>query len=69
MRMTQGQSTKPHNTHKMNAQEIMNEVKQIEIAIEHFEKLIELQGRITNARDEDHLTNLKRVKREYLNMI
>ena len=36
-----------------------SEIKKIDDAISHFEKKIASQGRITNARDEEHLEKLK----------
>jgi len=38
-----------------------DERQEILSAIAHFEEKIKLQGIITNARDEDHLANLKQL--------
>ena len=40
------------------------EIKALQDAIKHFERKIEKQGRITDARDEEHLQRLKELKKE-----
>ena len=51
-----------------NANESMNEgdmeLKKLEDAIKMFQKKIEKQGRVTNARDEDHLKNLIKIYKQ-----
>ena len=42
----------------MSKQEIIN-------AIKHFEQKIKSQGMITDARDEEHLTQLKELLKEF----
>ena len=41
------------------------EIKELEEAIKHFEDKIKKQGRITNARDEEHLSRLKELRKSY----
>ena len=40
------------------------ELKKLEDAIKMFQKKIEKQGRVTNARDEDHLKNLIKIYKQ-----
>ena len=51
-----------------NANESINEggmeLKKLEDAIKMFQKKIEKQGRVTNARDEDHLKNLIKIYKQ-----
>ena len=48
--------------HKLN--EASMELKKLETAIEMFQNKIKKQGRVTNARDEEHLKNLIKVYKE-----
>jgi ribosomal protein S21 len=40
------------------------ELKKLEDAIKMFQKKIKKQGRVTNARDEDHLENLIKIYKQ-----
>lgn len=40
------------------------DIKALQDAIKHFEHKIEKQGRITNARDAEHLQRLKQLKKQ-----
>ena len=53
-------SSLPINDEDLSYDDDINEIelKKLKDAIKMFQKKIEKQGRVTNARDEDHLSNL-----------
>ena len=48
---------------------MMNDINKLNEAIQFFEEKIKAQGMITNARDEEHLQQLKEHKKEVLKLL